>query len=69
MAGESILEEEKRVEERAGMWGGGQWGVERERGYTWVGEREPFGSSFYMFFSSLWACPMHIGLGQESSST
>ena len=32
-------------------------------------EREPFGSSFYMFFffssSSPWACPMHIGLGQE----
>ena len=24
-----------------------------------------FGSSFYMFFSSTWACPMQIGLSQE----
>ena len=28
-------------------------------------EREPFGSSFYMFFPSPWACPMQIGLSQE----
>ena len=27
--------------------------------------RERFGSSFYMFFSSTWACPMQIGLSQE----
>ena len=35
-----------------------------------VGERkregeEGFGSSFYMFFCSRWACPMQIGLRQE----
>ena len=28
-------------------------------------ERKRFGSSFYMFFSSTWACPMQIGLSQE----
>ena len=27
--------------------------------------RKRFGSSFYMFFSSTWACPMQIGLSQE----
>ena len=27
--------------------------------------RKCFGSSFYMFFSSTWACPMQIGLSQE----
>ena len=27
--------------------------------------RECFGSSFYMFFSSTWACPVQIGLSQE----
>ena len=27
--------------------------------------RKGFGSSFYMFFSSTWACPMQIGLSQE----
>ena len=38
-------------------------GRERER------EREPFSSSFYMLFSSPWACPMQIGLRQECCST
>ena len=42
---------------------------ERERARMHVGERESvrkhFGSSFYMFFSSTWACPMQIGLSQE----
>ena len=28
-------------------------------------ERKRFGSYFYMFFSSTWACPMQIGLSQE----
>jgi len=28
-------------------------------------ERKRFGSSFYMLFSSTWACPMQIGLSQE----
>ena len=42
---------------------------ERERESTRTRERESmrkrFGSSFYMFFSSTWACPMQIGLSQE----
>ena len=42
---------------------------ERERKSTRTRERESvrkhFGSSFYMFFSSNWACPMQIGLSQE----
>ena len=33
------------------------------------GRGEPFGSSFYMFFSSPWACPMQIRLSQECCST
>ena len=36
-----------------------RWEREKKR------ERERFGSSFYMFFSSTWACPMQIGLSQE----
>ena len=48
--------EEQRLEERAG-------GRERERERQ--KERKCFGSSFYMFFSSTWACPMQIGLSQE----
>ena len=47
--------------------GGG--GRERDRKSTRMGERKSvrkrFGSSFYMFFSSTWACPMQIGLSQE----
>ena len=41
-------------------------GRERERAYACGGERDRkrFGSSF-MFFPSLWACPMQIGLSQE----
>jgi len=33
---------------------------ESEREHVCVGERDPwpFGSSFYMFFCSPWACPM-----------
>ena len=42
---------------------------ERERVRACTRERESqrkrFGSSFYMFFSSTWACPMQIGLSQE----
>ena len=38
-------------------------GRERERA------REPFSSSFYMLFSSPWACPMQTGLRQECCST
>ena len=40
---------------------------ERESAHTRVREsvRKHFGSSFYMFFSSNWACPMQIGLSQE----
>ena len=42
---------------------------ERERMHAGFGERERerarFGFSFYMFFSSSWACPMQIGLSQE----
>ena len=41
-------------------WGGGGEGR---------GEREPFGSSSCMFFSSPWACPKQIGLSQECCST
>ena len=44
--------EEKRVEERASA-------PERER------EKEPFGSSFYVF-PSLWAYPMQIGLARSA---
>ena len=49
----------------------GEGGGEREREGTHEGgrEREPFGPSFYMFFSSSSACPMQIGLRQERSST
>ena len=32
-------------------------------------EREAFSSSFYMFFSSPWACPVKIGLRQKCCST
>ena len=43
-AGESILEEKKRVEERASAWGAGWGGVERERERekerTHAGEKE-----------------------------
>ena len=46
--------EEKRVEERASA-------PERER------EKEPFGSSFYVF-PSLWAYPMQIGLARSVCS-
>ena len=40
---------------------------ERERACTREreSERKRFGSSFYMFFPSTWACPMQIGLSQE----
>ena len=40
---------------------------EREIERTHAGETEIacFGSSFYMFFSFTWACPMQIGLSQE----
>ena len=34
-----------------------------------AGEREPFSSSFYMFFSSPWAWPIQIGLSHECYST
>ena len=40
---------------------GAGWGRERER--------EPFGSSFYMFFFFPQACPMQMGLSQECCST
>ena len=57
--------EEKRVEEHVGE---GEREGEREKERTHAGEkeeRERFGSSFYVFFSSTWACPMQIGLSQE----
>ena len=40
---------------------------ERERAHARGREsvRKRFGSSFYRFFSSTWACPMQIGLSQE----
>ena len=49
----------------------GEGGGEREREGTHEGgrEREPFGPSFYMFFSSSSACHMQIGLRQERIST
>ena len=56
-------DEKRRVPQRA-VWG---WGWE---GAGWgEGAGEPFGSSFYMFFSSPWACRMQIGLSQECCST
>ena len=56
--------EGKRVEERVGD---GERGRERKSTRTRERDsmREHFGSSFYMFFSSTWACPMQIGLSQE----
>ena len=52
------------------------WGVRagrskdvKRRAPQCAGEREPFVSSFYMFFSSPWACLMQIGPGQECCST
>ena len=50
--GERESERETEKEKSAGTW-------ERES------VRRLFGSSFYMFFSSTWACPMQIGLSQE----
>ena len=51
------------------MWGGRKRERKRERESTRTRERESmrkrFGSSFYMFFSPTWACPMQIGLSQE----
>jgi len=45
------------------------WGRERERQRAHTRERKRvrkrFGSSFYIFFSSTWACPMQIGLSQK----
>ena len=61
--------ERERVYAR--VWGEGR---ERESVCMCVGgrgrerEREPFGPSFYLF-SSPWACPMQIWLGQEHCST
>ena len=50
---------------------GREEGRERKKERTHEGERErePFGPSFYMFFSSSLACPMQIGLRQERCST
>ena len=43
---------------------------ERERKSACMrGTERALGSSVYMFFSSPWACPMQIGLGQECCST
>ena len=66
--GESILEEEKRVEERSSVQGRGPWGEREEQlMYAWRGE-SPL-APFLMFFYSHWACPMQIGLSQERCST
>ena len=59
----------KDVKRRASHCVGVERGRDRERTYAWQREREPFGSSFYMFSPSPWACPMQIGLRQERSST
>ena len=75
----------RRVPHGAGDGGGGgrererekacthAWEREREseRVHALMGERErkAFGSSFYMFFSSPWACPMQTGLSQECCPT
>ena len=59
--------EGKRVEERVGEEREREGEREKER--THAGEkeeRERFGSSFYVFFSSTWACPVQTGLSQES---
>ena len=64
------IQDSKRREWRS-AWGGRkrERERERERACACTRERESlrklFGSSFYMFFSSTWACPMQIGLRQE----
>ena len=57
--------EVKRVEE---CWGRGKERErERECARTWERKRKRkrFGSSFYVFFPSTWACPVQIGCSQE----
>jgi len=58
IAGESILKEEKRVEERGGRGRGG--GGERESKSTWL-------LLLYVFFPL--GRPLQIGLSQECCST
>ena len=69
IARESILEEEKTVEERSGV--GGQRERERTNARWWErarAERAPTLGSSYTF-SSPWACSMQIGLSPECCST
>ena len=60
----------KRREWRS-VWGGREGGGEstharmHARTREIESERKRFGSSFYMFFSTTWACPMQMGLSQE----
>ena len=65
IAGES----KTRRKESGGVRGEGERERKRERVHVCTRERESkrkrFGSSFYMFFSPTWACPMQIGLSQE----
>ena len=62
------IQDSKRREWRS-AWGGREREKERESARTCRQERESerkhFGSSFYMLFSSTWACPMQIELSRE----
>ena len=64
------LEDSRRIQySKRREWRSAWGGRKRESAHTCTRERESmrerFGSSFYMFFSSTWACPMQIGLSQE----
>ena len=63
------LEDSRKIHLRGGRARGSKDAKRRGPQRAGEREREPFGSSFYVFFSFPEACPMQIGLSQELCST